>query len=278
MTVADGKGAAMKVTVLGCGTSTGVPLIGCECPICRSDDPRNKRRRVSILVEQGDTVLVVDTAPDFRMQMLDAGVRRLDAVLYTHAHADHVHGIDDLRGLTYAMRRQVPVFGDEITLSLLRRGFGYLFPPENPEDANKGQRRFYPPLIEPHVIEVGGDFRVGDIAVTSFRQIHGTIDSVGYRFGDFAYSTDVNELPPESLRALAGVDVWVVDCLRYRPHPTHAWLERTLEWIDIVKPRRAILTHMNHEIDYATLARDLPDGVEPGYDGLTVTLGADAAR
>lgn len=270
--------ARMKVTVLGCGTSSGVPMIGCDCAVCRSDDPRNRRRRVSILVEKGDTALVVDTSPDFRMQMLDAGVRRLDGVLFTHAHADHVHGIDDLRGLTYAAGGPIPVHGDEITLSILGDRFDYLFPPKNAEDADKGQRKFYPPLVEPHVFEVGAAFRIGEIPVTSFRQIHGNIDSVGYRFGPLAYSTDVSELPAESLRALEGVEVWIVDCLHYRPHPTHAWLERTLEWIGRIKPRRAILTHMNHEIDYATLARELPEGVEPGYDGLTVTLDADGGR
>lgn len=251
----------MKVTILGCGTSGGVPSISGNWGACDPTDRRNRRRRVSIMVEQGDSRLIVDTSPDLREQCLDAGVDRLDAVLLTHDHADHTHGIDDLRGLSY--KRRTPVYADPVTLDTMRQRFGYVF------DGHAG----YPAICDAHPIS--GPFQIGSIPVTPFRQQHGDAFSLGFRFGRLAYSTDVSGFPEASWEALADLDLWIVDALRYEPHPTHAHLALTLEWIARIRPRRAILTHMNWDMDYAALAAQLPAGVEPAVDGLSVELPDD---
>ncbi|MCC7273076.1 MAG: MBL fold metallo-hydrolase [Alphaproteobacteria bacterium] len=253
----------MRVTVLGCGGSGGVPLVGGVWGNCDPAEPRNRRRRVSILVEQGGTTLVVDTSPDFREQMLDAGVRRLDAVLFTHAHADHVHGIDDLRAVNRMIGRPIPVHGDAATLRELRQRFGYAFRP-----LEAGTTHFYKPTLEPH--EIAGPFRIGAVEVVPFVQDHGYSTTLGFRFGRVAYSTDVVRLDETAFAVLAGVDTWIVDCLREEPHPTHSHLVQTLGWIARVRPRRAVLTHMTELLDYASLCARLPSGVEPGYDGLVI--------
>ncbi len=250
----------MKVTILGCGTSGGVPRITGDWGSCDPNEPKNRRRRVSILVEKGATVAIVDTSPDFREQCLDAGVSRLDAVFYTHNHADHTHGIDDLRGFYHVARERIPAYADAATIEVLRRRFGYIF----------SDSKNYPATCEAR--EIAGDFRLGDLDVTPFRQRHGAITSLGFRFGPLAYSTDLDGLDEAAFAALAGVEVWIVDALRYEPHPTHSHLARTLEWIERVKPRRAILTHMTWDMDYRTLRRDLPAGVEPAYDGMVIDL------
>jgi len=250
----------MKVTVLGCGSSGGVPLIGGNWGKCDPNEPRNRRRRVSILVEDDETRLLVDTSPDLREQLLDAGVSRLDAVLYTHAHADHLHGIDDLRGLNRAMRRPIPVYASETTLDEISARFAYVFRPI-PESHG-----FYKPVLIPNRID--GPFRIGSIPVVPIDQDHGFTRSLGFRFGGIAYSTDVVELDEAAFAALAGVKIWIVDCVRTESHPTHSHLAKTLGWIARLKPERAILTHMDAGLDYAKLKRELPPGVEPGYDGL----------
>lgn len=250
----------MKVTILGCGTSGGVPRIGNVWGRCDPLNPKNRRRRVSILVESATTKILVDTSPDLREQCLDADIRHLDAVLYTHDHADHTHGIDDLRGLMHCMGKRIDVHANAATLAVLRKRFDYVF------ESQGG----YPAICDAH--EITGPFRVGDIEVTPFEQIHGDITSLGFRFGPVAYSTDLNELPEAARNVLRGVDLWIVDALRYDPHPTHPHLDLTLEWIADVKPRRAILTHMTWDMDYEELRRRLPPGVEPAYDGLVVEL------
>ena len=252
----------MKVTILGCGPSSGVPTIVGDWGACDPANPKNRRRRPSILVEADDTHVLVDASPDLMAQLLDARATVIDAVLFTHDHADHVMGIDDLRGVRRRMGRNIDAWAAPDVLARLERRFGYLFAGvQDPED-------LYSPVFDPHVID-------GPITIGPFRDIlpvaqdHGICASLGFRFGAFAYSTDVVELPAESLAALQGVDTWIVDCLRDGPpHPTHAHLEKTLAWIDTVKPRRAILTHMNFQADYDTLKARCPEGVEPAYDGM----------
>ncbi|MFZ5608637.1 MAG: MBL fold metallo-hydrolase [Pseudomonadota bacterium] len=252
----------MKVTILGCGTSHGVPRIGNVWGRCDPNNPKNRRRRVSILVEEGATRILVDTSPDLREQLLDAHVDSLDAVLYTHDHADHCHGIDDLRGVFHCMGRPVALHADARTLAVLEHRFDYVF---------KGVLG-YPAIARPHVLEVGRPLRIGDIEVQSFWQDHGPIQSVGYRFGAIAYSTDLNGIPKASEEYLRDLELWIVDALRTDPHPTHPHLDMTLEWIARFRPKRAVLTHMAWDLDYETLKDSLPAGVEPGYDGMTIEI------
>ena len=254
----------MNVRVLGCGTSFGVPRIGNDWGACDPDEPRNRRRRVSILVEHEGIRILVDTSPDLREQLLDAGVEGLDAVIWTHDHADHCHGIDDLRAVYFARGAPVPGFARPETLAALRARFGYVF-----ED-NAG----YPAVVDGRPLP--DDLKVGPIRIRVVDQPHGPITSAGLSFEaegkSVGYSTDCNELTEDMKTLFQGVDVWIVDALRRRPHPTHPHLDLTLAWIDAIRPRRAILTHMDNSMDYRGLAAELPEGVEPGFDGLEVAL------
>ena len=254
----------MKVTILGCGTSSGVPRIGPDWGACDPADPRNRRRRASILVEHDETAVVVDTGPDFRMQMLDARVARLDAVLLTHDHADHCHGIDDLRQFFHRTSRPVDCFASPATWAVLEPRFGYVF----------AGTSFYPATATAHVMPPV--LTLGGLTITPFEQDHGNVVSLGFRFAAagraIAYSTDVKDLPAAAQPALEDLDLWVVDALRERPHPTHSHLAQTLGWIARFAPHRAVLTHMDQSLDYATLAAALPVGIEPGFDGLSITL------
>lgn len=260
----------MKVTVLGCGASGGVPLVGCDCPVCNSENPRNRRTRVSILIETKGKKILVDTSPDLREQCLRHNITSVDAILYTHAHADHIHGIDDVRSLNYNGNSAIDMYADPETLEELVRRFPYVFAPRT---AHYG---WYKPAMVPHALEAQHAplrFKVADeVEVIAFPQWHGDHLCLGYRVEDFAYSTDVNKLPEESLQELGNLRVWLVDCLRYNRSPTHAHLEMTLDWVERIKPERAILTHMAHELDYDTLHAELPDGVEPAYDGMVIAL------
>jgi phosphoribosyl 1,2-cyclic phosphate phosphodiesterase len=255
----------MRVTILGCGGSGGVPLIGDDWGACNPENPRNRRLRVSILVEKGDTTLLVDTSPDLRQQLLSIGVSRLDGVLYTHTHADHVNGIDDLRPVNRRMNAPLGVYGSAETMADLRARFGYVFEPIRPGHG------YYKPHLIPH--EVSGPFAVGEIEVVPFEQDHGFSTTTGYRFGPAAYSTDAVDLSEAAFAALEGVTLWIVDCLRLRPHETHAHLDKALGWIARVKPERAVLIHMNQTLDYDDLAARLPEGVVPAHDGLALEVG-----
>ena len=261
---------SLKVTVLGCGTSGGVPRIGGKWGACDPAERKNIRRRCSILVERdsgdGRTTMLVDTSPDLRQQLLDAGVSWLDGVLYTHDHADHTHGIDDLRQVAYNGQRRVEVYFDNTTGEILRRRFDYCF--DQPPGSD------YPPVLTGHEIAPATKVRIegagGAIEALPFRQVHGSSTTLGFRFGGLAYSPDMNDLPEESLAALEDLDVWVIDALRHTPHPSHLTVEQALSWIARVKPRRAVLTHMHVDLDYAALSRALPEGVEPAYDGMVL--------
>jgi phosphoribosyl 1,2-cyclic phosphate phosphodiesterase len=254
----------MKVTILGCGPSTGVPAIGPDWGDCDPGNPRNRRRRTSILIECRGKTILVDTSPDLREQLLDAAVTRLDAVVLTHAHADHLHGIDDLRSVNRLMHRAIPLFADAATLAELRTRFGYVFDPV-PSDGF-----VYKPHVEPHQID--GPFAAAGIDIVPFVQDHGFSRTLGFRIGAFGYSTDVVELDEVAFAALAGVELWIVDCLKPTPHPTHSDVTKTLGWIARLRPARAVLTHMDRQLDYAQLAARLPPGVEPAYDGLAIEI------
>ena len=254
----------MRLHILGCGTSSGVPRIGGEWGECDPAEPKNRRRRVSILVEHDGTRILVDTGPDLRAQLLDAGVANLDAVIWTHDHADHCHGIDDLRQIYQFRGAPVPGFARNETLGTLRARFGYVF------ESKHG----YPAVAE--AIPLPDRLTIGAIEVQVVDQPHGASSSAGLRFDAggkaVGYSTDFNEMTPKMQEVFEGVDVWVVDALRRRPHPTHPHLDQALAWIRALRPRRAVLTHMDHSMDYATLRDELPDGIEPGYDGLEIEL------
>ncbi|MCG8696295.1 MAG: MBL fold metallo-hydrolase [Minwuiales bacterium] len=248
----------MRVTILGCGSSGGVPRIGNDWGDCDPTEPKNRRRRCSILVQEKATSVLIDTSPDIREQLLDAEIDRLDGVVWTHDHADQTHGIDELRVLAIRHRKRVTTWGDRRTLDSLTAKFGYCF--VQPEGS------WYPPILEAK--EITGPFAIGDVDILPFEQDHGSMPSLGFRFGPIGYSNDVVGLSDAAFEALDGVKIWIVDALRYKPHGTHAHLEMTLGWIERLKPERAVLTNMHVDLDYRTLLRELPEGVEPGYDGM----------
>jgi phosphoribosyl 1,2-cyclic phosphate phosphodiesterase len=266
----------LEVRILGCGSSGGVPRLGEGAPnwgACDPTNPKNRRLRCSSLVtqrgSQGETRVLVDTSPDLREQLLAANIGKLDGVLITHDHADQLHGLDDLRVVTMNMKRRLDLWSDHYGLDGVRNKFGYCF--ESPPGSD------YPPILNAHLIrEPFADFEIGGaggpVPVRTFGQQHGRIRSLGFRFGAMAYSPDVDGLDEAAFSALSGVDCWIVDALRHTPHPSHAHLARTLEWIARVKPRRAILTNMHVDMDYEALKRELPSGVEPAFDGMVVTV------
>lgn len=265
--------ARLRVTILGCGSSPGVPRIGNDWGRCDPDNPKNRRRRCSILVQRlGDrdsvTNVLVDTSPDMREQVLDAGIRTLDGVLYTHAHADHIHGIDDLRAFWINSGERVDVYADQVTTERLHEAFGYCF--KAPESS------FYPPILQSHLIHHWEPVEIegagGALLCLPFTQRHGSIHTLGFRFGGLAYSPDVSDLDTQAVDALQDLDVWIIDALRDRPHPSHFSLAEALDWIERLKPKRAILTHMHIDLDYETLRAQLPPHVEPAYDGMVIEL------
>ncbi len=255
----------MKVRILGCGTSSGVPRIGNDWGECDPSEPRNRRLRVSILVEHDGRGILVDTGPDLREQLLAASVSDIDAVLWTHDHADHCHGIDDLRQVFHARGAPLAGYARPATLATLAARFGYAF---------EGSTSGYPAMVAGR--ELPDRLEVGGIEIRAVDQPHGDIQSTGLRFSangrSIGYSTDFNAMTEEMAAAFEAVDLWIVDALRRRPHPSHGHLAQVLDWISLVKPRRAILTHMDQSMDYATLRAELPPGVEPGYDGQEVVL------
>jgi phosphoribosyl 1,2-cyclic phosphate phosphodiesterase len=268
----------LSARILGCGSSGGVPRLGGadgagNWGACDPGNPRNRRSRCSLLVTRqgadGVTRVLVDTSPDMRQQLLDARTGTLDGVLITHDHADQTHGLDDLRAFTISQKRRMDVWGDVTGLGSLKRKFGYCF--EQPPGSD------YPPILTGHVLpEPFAPFEIpgsgGPVPVLAFGVGHGRIRALGFRFGGLAYTPDVDRLDQAALTALAGLDCWIVDALRHTPHPSHATVDRALEWISKLKPRRAILTNMHIDLDYEALRRTLPNGVEPAYDGMTMEL------
>ena len=258
----------LRFTILGCGSSGGVPRLGGHWGDCDPDNPKNTRRRCSLLIEREDeggiTRILVDSSPDLRAQLLDAGVGALDAVVYTHSHADHVHGIDDLRMIVFNMRQRLPVWADGDTQNALYARFGYAF--TQPEDSP------YPPILDMHTID--GPFEItgagGAVSLQPFEVNHGSIEALGFRVDGFAYLPDVAAIPEDVWPVLEGLDCWVLDALRRTPHPTHAHLAQALDWMARAAPRRGILTNMHIDMDYQTLVEELPEHIAPAYDGMTI--------
>jgi len=259
-----------SLTLLGTGSSGGVPRIGNNWGACDPTNPKNRRRRCSALIQRtagrGQTTVLIDTSPDLRDQLLDAGVVTVDGVLYTHDHADHTHGIDDLRILAFNMNRRVDVYFDAATGATLRRRFDYCF------QAPSGSA--YPPIINGYDIVPPAPVRIdgaaGPVDAIPIVQEHGPMASLGFRVRNIAYSPDVSGLSAQAIGQLENLDLWIVDALRYVPHPSHFSVEQALACIEIVKPKRAILTHLHVDLDYAKLKRELPPHVSPAYDGMTV--------
>jgi phosphoribosyl 1,2-cyclic phosphate phosphodiesterase len=258
----------VKFTILGCGSSGGVPRIGNDWGACDPTNPKNRRRRCSIMVEQisaaGTTRVIIDTSPDMREQMLSANVSAIDAVWYTHEHADHTHGIDELRVFYLRQRQRIPVYADTPTAEMLMNRFSYCF--VSPQGSD------YPPIAEHRLIQDGHEIETqgqgGALSSLPFKVRHGNIDALGFRVGNVAYTPDVNDVPDSSLKHLEGLDIWIIDALRYTPHPSHFSLAETLEWIARMKPKQAIITNMHVDLDYETLRKDLPPNVTPAYDGM----------
>ena len=262
--------ARLRITILGCGSSGGVPRLGGQWGACDPSDPRNARRRCSMLLERRDgagiTRVLVDTSPDLRAQLLDAEVGHLDGVVFTHAHADHTHGIDDLRMIVFNRGSRLPVWADGDTSNALINRFGYAFV----QPAGSA----YPPILDLRPID--GPFIVsgqgGDIHFRTIRVEHGRIQSLGFRVHDMAYLPDVSDIPDAAWTEFAGLDLWILDALRRKPHPTHAHLERSLDWIARAAPRRAVLTNMHNDLDYAAVDAETPAHVTPAHDGLVLDL------
>jgi phosphoribosyl 1,2-cyclic phosphate phosphodiesterase len=261
---------SLRITILGCGSSTGVPRVGNDWGACNPDNPKNRRLRCSILVEkiapEGRTVVLIDTSPDLRQQLLAARVTRIDGVIYTHDHADHTHGIDDLRMLCYAQRRKIGIWADPRTLGLLRQRFDYCF--ETPAGSS------YPAIVEAHAIVNYAPVTItgpgGGVTFQPFRQIHGDIDTLGLKTAGIAYSCDLNDLPEEALPHLKDLDLWILNTLRYTPHPSHLTMTKALSWIERMAPRRAVLTHLHIDVDYDEISAKLPAGVSAAYDGMVI--------
>jgi len=260
--------ANARITILGCGSSGGVPRIGGLWGACDPNNPRNLRKRCSILVERdgpdGTTRVVVDTSPDFRAQMLEAGIGDIDAVIYTHAHADHVHGLDDLRMIVINRRARLPIWADAPTSDALMTRFEYAFV--------QAPGSTYPPILELNAIDgpVTIDGAGGALTFAPFRVAHGSITSLGLRIADLAYLPDVSDMDDQGWAAVQGLDVWILDALRYDPHPTHIHYERSLEWLAKARPKRGILTNMHIDLDWQTVQSDTPDHVDAAYDGMII--------
>ena len=253
---------SLRVTMLGSGTSTGVPVIGCTCPVCTSENPRNKRWRPGLKLEKDGQVVLVDTPTDLREQALRFGLPRVDAVVFTHAHADHVFGLDEVRIFNFRQRSPIPCYGSAATLRALRRTFAYVF-----DESQAGGGK---PQLE--LIEVKGNFALLGQEVVPIPVWHGELEVYGYRFGNFAYVTDCNVIPEQSFELLDGVEVLILDALRYRPHSTHFSVSEALAVAARIGAAQTFLTHLAHEIDHGSPAVALPPGVEFGYDGLVLDV------
>ena len=253
-----------SILVLGSGTSVGVPMIGCRCKVCTSNDPRDKRLRPSVLLRLGDKRVLIDASPDFRYQALHFGIDRLDAILFTHSHADHILGLDDVRPFNFLQKKDIPIYTSAETLAAIQRTFHYVFACEPSESSR--------PRLSSHVFDTA-PMSIEGLDFHPIRVAHGKGTAHGFRFGDCAYLTDHSEIPPESLEKLAGLDVLFLDALRHNPHPTHSTVEESLRTVEALKPKRAFFTHISHDLLHATVEARLPANVQIAYDGLDISIG-----
>jgi phosphoribosyl 1,2-cyclic phosphate phosphodiesterase len=257
-----------SILVLGSGTSVGVPMIGCRCKVCTSTDFRDKRLRPSVLLRFGDRRVVIDTTPDFRYQALHFNIDRIDAILYTHSHADHILGLDDVRPFNFMQKQDIPVYASADALLSIRRTFPYVFD-ESPSESSR-------PKITPHVFDTD-PIAVAGLDIQPIRVAHGRSVAHGFRFGDCAYLTDHSEIPSASMELLMGLDVLFLDALRHNPHPTHSTVDESLRTVELLKPKRAFFTHISHDVMHSMLAARLPPGVQIAYDGLEIPIGRSKA-
>ncbi|MBV9081444.1 MAG: MBL fold metallo-hydrolase [Acidobacteriaceae bacterium] len=253
-----------SILVLGSGTSVGVPMVGCRCKVCTSEDPRDKRLRPSVLLRLGEHRVLIDTSPDFRYQALRYGIDRIDAILYTHAHADHILGLDDVRPFNFMQKREIPIYASADTLAVIERTFRYVFD-EHPTESSR-------PRLTRHVFS-DQPIHVAGICIHPIRVAHGQGTVHGFRFGDCAYLTDHSDIPRESMDKLSGLDVLFLDALRHNPHPTHSTVEESLKTVDALKPRRAFFTHVSHDLSHSRVEQRLPSNVHIAYDGLEILIG-----
>lgn len=256
-----------SIVVLGSGTSVGVPMIGCHCKVCLSEDPRDKRLRPSILLKLDDARVLIDTSPDFRCQALRAGIERLDAILYTHAHADHILGLDDIRPFNFMQRDDIPIYSSAETLEVLKGTFSYVFDPR-PSQSTR-------PRVATHLFS-DGPIEIAGLKIEPIPACHGKLDVYGFRFGDCAYLTDHSEIPAASMQRLRDLDVLFLEALRHKPHTMHSTLEQSLKTLETLKPKRAFFTHISHELGQAAIEARLPQGVHLAYDGLEIPIGRSA--
>lgn len=256
----------LQVTVLGSGTSAGIPTIGCKCAVCASTDPRDNRMRPSISIRYGGRVIVIDTTPDFRAQILRSRTERLDAILFTHAHADHIMGLDDTRPFNFRQGGEIPIYASEETLAVIQRVFAYIFTTEESQS--------WVPKIKAHTFGQDDTLELFGMPVIPIRVKHGKGTVYGFRFGAFAYLTDHSEIPDESLEKLQGLDTIFLDALRHKPHPTHSTVQRSLQYVEQLKPRRAFFTHISHDLAHSRTEELLPPHVRLAYDGMQITIGA----
>jgi phosphoribosyl 1,2-cyclic phosphate phosphodiesterase len=253
----------MKITVLGSGTSSGIPLIGCECSVCRSTDPRDQRLRPAVALAYNDRTVLIDTPPDFRTQALRAGLTRVDAIIFTHAHADHIMGLDDVRPFNFKHRSRIPIYGAGNTLDTIRRVFHYIF-----EDT---AHVTFVPQLDPIVLD-GSPFDLFGLEFQPVPVLHGKATIFGYRFGKAAYLTDHSQIPPESMDMLHGLDVLFLDALRHKSHPTHSTVATSIETVRQLQPKRAYFTHISHDLAHSLTQRELPPGIFIAYDGLEIDV------
>lgn len=252
----------MKITILGCGTSTGVPVIGCKCGICTSNNPKDKRTRTSALITINNKNILIDTSTDLRQQALANNIHRIDAVIYTHPHADHIHGIDELRSFNMVQREKIPCYGNDFTIKRIKEMFNYIFTTDEKES--------WTPELE--IFKISSTFDLFGVKIQPIEVLHGKLNIFGYRIENFAYVTDCSSMPDESKKQLKGLEVLALGALRHKPHPTHFSIQQAMELVQELKPKRTILTHLSHNIGFDETNKSLPDGIELAYDGMEIAL------